>query len=68
MQDTIANNFAELHAALELFLVNKRWVFRGHSDASWPLLPKAGRQPHLSVSDRLVFETWKRRAVEYVTI
>ena len=68
MQDAIVDNFAELHAVLEPFQADKRWIFRGHADASWSLLPKAGRHPYLSVPDRVVFETWKRRAVEYVAI
>lgn len=62
-----ATSFGELHSCLEPFLSDKGWLFRGHSDANWPLLPKAGRDPYKSVPDRVVFETWKRRAVEYVT-
>jgi len=68
MKKPIATNFGELHSRLEPFLSDKGWVFRGHSDAKWALLPKAGRDPYRSVPDRVVFETWKRRAVEYVTV
>jgi hypothetical protein len=59
-------DFAELHTALEHHLSDKRWMFRGHSDRSWALVPKAGRAPYDQIPDRVVFETWKRRAIEYV--
>lgn len=66
-KDLMASNFEELHSHLERFLANKHWLFRGHADAAWSLLPKAGRQPFREMDDQLVFETWKRRAVEYIT-
>lgn len=61
-------DFESLHAALKPYRSDKRWVFRGHSDSTWKLLPKAGRPPYSSVNDRTVFESWKRRAVEYVSV
>jgi hypothetical protein len=64
---SIVTDFTTLHAAFEPFRTDKRWVFRGQSNAAWPLLPKAGRAPYSDIGDRVVFETWKRRAVEYVT-
>src|ERR1039458_1060242 len=47
-------------------MLDKRWVFRGHADSSWLLRPKAGRRLYSSITEQQVFETWKRRAVEYV--
>lgn len=67
MEELKATNFGELHVALQPFMQDKRWVFRGHADASWSLRPKAGRAPYSSVPNQVVFETWKRRAIEYVT-
>jgi hypothetical protein len=66
--DTVkVENFADLHAELLYFMADKGWIFRGHGDSSWPLLPKAGREPYCHVSSQQVFEAWKRRAIEYVT-
>jgi hypothetical protein len=37
-------NFDELRKALDGYRASKRWVFRGHADANWGLVPKAGRK------------------------
>lgn len=60
------SNFSELHATLSEYRKSNRWVFRGHSDPAWKLLPKAGREPYNKSDDLLTFKAWKRRAVEYV--
>ncbi|WP_426661903.1 FRG domain-containing protein [Rhodanobacter aciditrophus] len=62
-----ASSFEELHALLVPFRGDKRWLFRGQSDAQWPLLPKAGRPQYSEVDDALVFEAWKRQAIEFVS-
>jgi len=59
-------DFAELHKILCDFRKDKRWIFRGQADASWDLLPKAGRAPFSDISDRVVFKAWKRRAIEHL--
>lgn len=42
------------------------WVFRGQADASWSLMPKAGRQEYPSPTDDLgFFERWRHQAVAY---
>jgi hypothetical protein len=68
MAAVTVKSFTELHKALEQYRAVKSWVFRGHADAQWPLLSKAGRAPYKQVSDEKVFASWKRRAVEYVPI
>lgn len=68
MSRKTVKDFGELHSALEPHLLDKRWIFRGHADAGWPLLPKAGRPPYDQVSDHLVFDSWKRRALEFVSV
>lgn len=41
------------------------WMFRGHADARWRLVPKAGRVPFSKKSDRSMFESWRRQAIEH---
>lgn len=61
-------DFAELHKVLCEFRKDKRWLFRGHADAQWKLLPKAGRPPYCDIEDKSVFESWKRRAIEHIRV
>jgi hypothetical protein len=68
MEQLKANNFAALHKILCRFRKDKRWIFRGHSDTNWKLLPKAGRPPFCFIEDKPVFESWKRRAIEHVRL
>lgn len=58
------SSFAELH--LRLAGLRDGWIFRGHSDASWKLVPKAGRDPYQD-SDKEMFGSWKRMAMEYLS-
>lgn len=61
------SSFEQLHAAFESFRSDKRWLFRGHAHTDWQLLPKAGRKPYRTVDDQVVFHSWRRQAVAYVT-
>lgn len=45
---------------------NNLYKFRGQSDASWKLIPKAGRPELSSMNDQLIFKQWKRRAKFYL--
>jgi hypothetical protein len=57
-------SFGELHERLSRY--GEGWIFRGHSDVSWKLVPKAGRAPYLGHEVPL-FRSWKRLAVEHLT-
>jgi hypothetical protein len=56
-------SFPALHAQLSRF--GKDWVFRGHADFGWELIPKAGREPYTGHEEAL-FVSWTRRAVEHL--
>jgi hypothetical protein len=58
------SNFRELHTRLSRY--RKGWIFRGHSNASWELVPKGGRDSYRG-RDKALFESWKRRAIEYLS-
>lgn len=66
MKEKTVNNFEELHQSLVEYREDKRWIFRGHSNKKWTLLPKIGRNPFSGVDEKMVFESWKRAAIEYV--
>ncbi|MFE0506450.1 FRG domain-containing protein [Peribacillus butanolivorans] len=59
-------SFEELHLALKSYKKTNLWLFRGHSDPSWELIPKAGRNPYNEFDDSQSFKSWKRRAVEFL--
>jgi len=42
------------------------WMYRGQADKSWPLIPKAGREPHY-ISDHYThrLQAWCREAIAY---
>lgn len=67
MKETLINNFNELHEFFGNSRDDKRWIFRGHGNAGWELLPKIGRPPFAGVDERAVFDAWKRAAIEYVS-
>lgn len=47
------------------------WMFRGQKDASWEILPKAGRKEFAlkyqgGVTEKSMFESWKRYAIHFM--
>ena len=42
--------------------ISPNYKFRGQSDSSWDLIPKAGRSEYSHFSDEKIFTQWKRRA------
>jgi len=67
--EEVANikSFLELHEHLSNYRKDNTWLFRGHSDENWLLLPKAGRSPYCEKDDSIYFTQWKRRALELLT-
>jgi len=58
-------SFDALHERLSAF--RDGWIFRGLSNATWKLVPKAGR-PDFKGNDQALFESWKLKAIEYLSI
>lgn len=46
------------------------WLYRGHADESWPLVPKVGRPEFGSKgnSDWAMFSLWKDKAIAYESL
>jgi hypothetical protein len=65
-------NLFELHKISHLFdyldryKKTTRYKFRGQSDSSWPLIPKAGRPSFARHNDKEIFKQWKRRGLSYL--
>ncbi len=59
-------SFDEFHATFSEYRTDNRWMFRGQSDSSWPVMPKAGRTPYNATNDLATFEAWKRRSTEFL--
>lgn len=66
MKNLRVKSFSELHRALERCRDNPFWIFRGQSNASWRLIPKAGRYPFNRVEDDYLFASWKADAIQYI--
>lgn len=66
MNEYEACSFSQLHNIFCKYKNDKIWMFRGHRDVSWALVPNAGRSKFFAKNEQLFFEAWKRRAVEYM--
>lgn len=66
MKTSTLKSVDDLHAYLEKFRKSSIFKFRGQSDYTWDLIPKAGREKFSKVSDAELFMHWKRRAVLYL--
>lgn len=68
MKEHNVNSFEKLHEVLATFRKDQRWLFRGHSNPNWSLIPKAGRKEFTGCDDERLFRAWKRRAVEFTSL
>ena len=59
------HSFAEFHHTVDHYRAQSRWIFRGQADASWTLIPKAGRPPYNNLSDHHAYNYWRFSAVEH---
>lgn len=66
LKDIRVCNFKELHEALSPYRKNNSWLFRGHSNPDWALIPKAGRPPYIDNDDEKFFRVWKRKAIDFI--
>jgi len=67
LSDPKIETFPELSTELLKFNEPETWIFRGHSDVSWKLIPIAGRQSSSDVdSDYKLLLRWREKAIEYV--
>lgn len=60
------NSFPEFYEVFSEYRKDNRWMFRGQSDLSWPVIPKAGRHPYRERNDLEYLSSWKRKACEYI--
>jgi len=68
MKEHSVDSFNRLHEALTQYRKDNRWLFRGHSNSKWILMPKAGRKEFAGINDERQFRAWKRRAVEFISL
>ena len=66
MKEEAVNTIDEIHQLLSKYRKSNVSKFRGQSDASWELIPKAGRKGYDKISDVKVFYHWKRRALSFL--
>lgn len=59
-------NLKELHEILSEYVLPSYRIYRGQSNESWPLIPKAKRGYFKNRDDVELFRTWKASAVHYV--
>ena len=60
------NSFEELHNTLKRYRKTNQWLFRGHSNLEWELVPKGGREPYNLHKDKDIFEAWSRQAISFL--
>lgn len=65
-KDQKVETIGDLYDALKNSRGDYSWLYRGHSNPEWKLIPKVGRSSVLMKDEKVYFEAWKRRAIEYV--
>ncbi|GAA4303930.1 FRG domain-containing protein [Aestuariibaculum suncheonense] len=66
MNEIRINSLNEIHDLLSKYRKSNIFKFRGQSDSSWDLVPKAGRKGFDKVPDKVIFYQWKRRAISFL--
>ena len=62
MAEYRVKSFAELHDALDNHRRDAGWIYRGHADPDWELVPRAGRPPFAGRADEVFFRRWRETA------
>ena len=70
MKKYTVTSFDEFHEVIKQF-DQSRFIFRGHGDSKWDLLPKIGRpeyHKHLSkaLSEKFILGAWKRYSISFL--
>ena len=68
MKESCVTSFSDFHDNIRRYLNDRRWLFRGHNCLEWLLVPKFGREEYCDANFDKVFESWKRRATELISI
>lgn len=66
MKEYKINKFSDLHDLLETS--KKTTIYRGQSNASWDLVPKAGREPFKKITDKSAIEYFKNNSLPFLEI
>lgn len=64
MEEYRIRSFAELHEALGNHRRDAGWIYRGHADPEWELVPRAGRAPFAGKADEIFFRRWRAEAFQ----
>lgn len=72
MLELRVSSFGELHEVVQEYSrpgdAETGWFYRGQADASWPVVPKAGRPEYILGNDLHRFKAWKKAAVAYTVL
>jgi len=66
MKEINIDSIDDFHKRLENYRKSSWFKFRGQSESTWQLIPKAGRPPYTNVNDVDIYKHWKRRAVAHL--
>lgn len=71
MEEITIKSFYSLIKQLNKYKESRAWIFRGQANASWALLPKAGREDFYSkfsssIPEKGIFKSWKRYAIHFL--
>ena len=66
MNEYRVKSFGELHEALGNHRRDAGWMYRGHADPDWALVPRAGRPPFDRGYDEIFFRRWQSESSQFL--